>query len=187
MFVLLSEIDNETFYFCTLFQELILMIVLFQTALSDLESGNIPNKVIITGLIFIFPFFTPELFLKNLTEGIIVFVLFLMIWKFGFIGGGDVKLIALIALVKGVDITIHIIILGLSMAAICNGVWLFLRGNLYSRFINLINYIKNYSNEAESYVDIAVRKNEGVPLAGYIFFSNLLILAYSGLSMYKRF
>ncbi len=187
MFVLFSEVNKETVYFCTLFQELVLLIVLFQAGLSDLERGKIPNIFIITGFIFIFPFFLPEIIFEKITGGLVLGVFFLIIWKLGLIGGGDVKLIALTALVKGADKALLLIVISFTAATIINGFGLLFKGILYERFESFFDYIRDHRKIEESYVDIACRNNEGIPLAAYMFFSDLLILAYSGLRIYQMF
>ncbi|MDO4437894.1 MAG: A24 family peptidase [Eubacteriales bacterium] len=176
MSFLFSEIDKNPFYFCAIFRELIVLMVLFQAGVSDIASGRIPNNLLLTGLIFSIPFLKPEDILVNALGGIIVFCFFIFIWRLGFMGGGDVKLISYLTLIKGIEDTLWIILISFIAVIILNSRRLILKERLCKRFRNLLDYIKKYEKGGENYVDIADRKSEGIPLAAYIYFSDLIML-----------
>lgn len=95
-------------------------------ALCDVRTYTIPNRVSygLVGLFAVFgtlvwlntPYFphmgfyiTPILF--NVAYGLAVFIFFLVFWKLGWVGGGDVKFVSAISLFMGLDDVVVFVIL----------------------------------------------------------------------------
>ena len=98
-------------------------------AICDVRTYTIPNRVSY-GLIGLFAVFallvwlnTPELYhmgfyippiLFNVAYGFAVFIFFLVFWKWGWVGGGDVKFVSAVSLFMGVeDVVIFVILMSI--------------------------------------------------------------------------
>ncbi len=127
---------------------MILLVFTMVCALSDLQTHKIPNRLILCGLIWAVMcrvFWISQGGILCLWDGIagliIPIVLIGPLAALKMIGGGDVKLLAVIGLLLGAKDSINIICASFLYAAIWSAVIVIRRRNLFYRFQILYRYL----------------------------------------------
>ncbi len=139
-------------------------------AACDVRTFTIPNRVSygLVGLFVIYGFLvwlnTPEIYFPqmhngelhippiaiNVLLGLVVFVFFIVFWKVGWVGGGDVKFVSAISLFMGLDYVLIFVILmsviSLLMVFVLKSLpdisLLYLKRPLPNIILNLISKVK---------------------------------------------
>ncbi len=109
----------------------VFVILLAIAAIYDIWKLTIPNVVSVCLVVLFFavaapsPFYVP--WFEHLAAGILIFIAGAVLFRFGFVGGGDVKLLAAISLWTGLDLLSQLLLIGALIGGVLAIVLLVLR------------------------------------------------------------
>lgn len=157
------------------------LLLLMAVAVIDFQYRKVKNILIVLmfflGVFFIFLNKNP--FYLNIFDGLVgagfVFLIFLIFYRFKWMGAGDVKFAGVLGLWMGLSSGLVVVLLGATVFAMLHAVWEIFISRKTSFAIEKEN-IKNIFNQKE--------KNKSIPYAGYMAVAAILWMMSGHKSVY---